>query len=221
MAANPPAGPQAIGLFDTTVVVEDVPQAAELNAGLLKIIAERRKQSPGVTMSNVGGWQSDRQMLQWGGEPANRLLQRILQAADRFTVDIASTGAPRFRWAAEMWANVSPRHASNQFHTHPGAFWSAVYYVDDGYGGSADRTLGGELILQDPRMPMIMMSMPTLRFRKPGSPPDEPELAMRPAAGRLVMFPAWLNHCVMQYRGSAERVSIAVNLSAIPLAVPG
>lgn len=212
--------PQATGLFDTTVVVDELPNAAELNEALLEIINKRRKQSRGVTLSNVGGWQSDRQMLQWGGEPAARLLGRIIQAADRFTVDVASTGAARFRWVGEMWANVSPQHSSNQYHTHPGAFWSAVYYVDDGYGGATGPDLGGELILQDPRMPMIMMNMPNLRFRKPGRPADEPELAMRPAAGRLVMFPAWLNHCVMQYRGTRERVSIAVNVSAVPLRVP-
>lgn len=29
-------------------------------------------------------------------------------------------------------ANVSPPGASNEYHCHPGAVWSAVYYVDDG-----------------------------------------------------------------------------------------
>ena len=209
--------PHALGLFDTTIVVDEMPQAAAFNAALLATIQERRRHSPGVSMSNVGGWQSDRQMLQWGGQPAARLLDRMVQAAERFTVDVAAQGKPRFRWAAEMWANVSGPDASNQYHAHPGAFWSAVYYVDDGYGGGDGKDMGGELVLQDPRMPMIMMTMPTLRFKRPDRPPDEPELAMRPAAGRLVMFPAWLNHCVMRYRGTAERVSIAANLSAVPL----
>jgi uncharacterized protein (TIGR02466 family) len=213
--ANQP--PHALGLFDTTIVIDEMPGAAAFNAALLALVRERRRQTPGVTMSNVGGWQSDRQMLQWGGELAGRLLGRMVAAADRFTVDVAAQGKPRFRWAAEMWANISGPDASNQYHAHPGAFWSAVYYVDDGYGGSADAAMGGELVLQDPRMPMIMMTMPTLRFKRPDRPPDEPELAMRPVAGRLVMFPAWLNHCVMRYRGSSERVSIAANLSAVPI----
>ena len=34
-----------------------------------------------------------------------------------------------------------------------------------------------------------------------------------PRAGRLVMFPAWLLHQVRPYRGNAQRVSIAFNLS--------
>jgi uncharacterized protein (TIGR02466 family) len=189
--ANQP--PHALGLFDTTIVVDEMPGAAAFNAALLAVIR------------------------QWGGELSGRLLGRMVAAAERFTVDVAAQGKPRFRWAAEMWANISGPDASNQYHAHPGAFWSAVYYIDDGYGGSADPALGGELVLQDPRMPMIMMTMPTLRFKRPDRPPDEPELAMRPVAGRLVMFPAWLNHCVMRYRGSSERVSIAANLSAVPI----
>ena len=32
----------------------------------------------------------------------------------------------------------------NEFHSHPGSFWSGVYYVDDG-GIAADPSLGGEL----------------------------------------------------------------------------
>jgi uncharacterized protein (TIGR02466 family) len=34
-----------------------------------------------------------------------------------------------------------------------------------------------------------------------------------PQTGRLVIFPAWLLHQVRPYRGSAERISIAFNLS--------
>jgi uncharacterized protein (TIGR02466 family) len=36
---------------------------------------------------------------------------------------------------------------------------------------------------------------------------------VRPKAGRLVMFPAWLLHQVRPYRGKAQRISIAFNLS--------
>ena len=36
---------------------------------------------------------------------------------------------------------------------------------------------------------------------------------VRPRTGRLVMFPAWLLHQVRPYRGTAQRISIAFNLS--------
>ena len=41
-----------------------------------------------------------------------------------------------------MWANINRKGEGNAFHSHPGAFWSGVYYVDDG-GIVADPSLGG------------------------------------------------------------------------------
>jgi len=36
---------------------------------------------------------------------------------------------------------------------------------------------------------------------------------VQPKAGRMVIFPAWLLHQVRPYRGNAERISIAFNLT--------
>lgn len=212
-------GPQAASLFDTPVIVDQMPDAAAVNAELKRLILDRQAAEPGMDISNVGGWHSDLEMLRWGGEAAHRLLERVIAAADHFTVDIKSTGEPRFRWFPEMWANVSPAGASNQAHTHPGAFWSAVYYVEDGYDGSADAALGGELVLIDPRMPTIRMNTPDLRFRRPGQKPDDHEKWFRPVSGLIVIFPAWLSHAVRPYMGQSNRISIAINLSAVPLSV--
>lgn len=223
MAASDPhsrgaaPGPQAGALFETPLIVDEMPGSAALNAELRSIILRRQQESEGVAISNVGGWHSDTNMLAFGGEAAQALNRRIVAAADRFTVDIRGGDAPRHRWASEMWANVSPPGASNRHHCHPGAYWSAVYYVDDGYAGSSDRELGGELVLFDPRMPTVRMAAPDLRFRRPGQKPDHDEVKLRPATGRIVMFPAWLSHAVLPYNGSATRISIAVNLTAVAL----
>jgi uncharacterized protein (TIGR02466 family) len=212
-------GPQAASLFDTPVIVDQMPDAGALNAELKRLIGEERARSEGLNISNVGGWHSNTEMLRWGSEPALRLVERIIAAADAFTVDIRAKDKPRYKWFPEMWANVSGPGSSNQYHTHAGAFWSAVYYVDDGYGGSSDATLGGELVLLDPRMPMIRMNTPDLRFRRPGQKHDDHEKYFRPASGLIVIFPAWLSHAVLPYRGTGTRISIAVNLSAVPLSI--
>lgn len=206
------------GIFDTPVIVDEVPDSGALNDALRTVILDRQRKSEGVSISNVGGWHSDTGMVDWGGEQARALCQRIVELADAYTIDLKAKDGPRHRWAAEMWANVSGSGASNRHHCHPGAYWSAVYYVDDGYAGSSDRSLGGELVLFDPRMPMVRMTAPDLRFRGPGDSPDHDEVFLRPAAGRIVMFPSWLNHAVLQYNGSGTRISIAVNLT--PVALP-
>lgn len=220
MAAPFQTGPQAASLFETPVIVDQLPDADELNRELKQAILARRDTDPGVQVSNVHGWHSDRAMLRWGGAAAGRLRDRIVADADRFTADVGSEGKPRYRWFPEMWANVSSQGAANQYHSHPGAFWSAVYYVEDGYAGDPDPKLGGELVLLDPRMPAVAMNAPDLRFRRPGETPQAREKWMRPESGRLVIFPSWLLHAVNPYRGNGLRISIAVNLSAVPLSVP-
>ena len=211
--------PQAASLFDTPVIVDQMPGAEALNEEFKRLILDRRSADSGIKLSNVGGWHSDTGMLRWGGGGALHLVKRVVAAADAFTVDIRASGKARFRWVPEMWANVSEGGASNQFHTHPGAYWSAVYYVDDGYGGSDDQGLGGELVLLDPRMPMIRMAAPDLRFRRPGQQPDDQEKWFRPKSGMIVIFPGWLSHSVRPYNGTGQRISIAINLSAA--ALPG
>ncbi len=212
---------QAASVFETPLIVDHVHGSAEINAALRSVIMKRMSEHDGIAISNIGGWHSDTHMLEWGGEAALILCEKIIAAADRFTIDIKAKGEPRYKWFPEMWANVSPPGASNRHHAHPGAFWSAVYYVDDGYGGSPDPALGGELVLFDPRMPMIRMNAPDLRFKRPGQPPDHDEAKMRPATGRIVIFPAWLNHAVLPYAGDGLRISVAVNLSAVPVRPSG
>ncbi len=206
---------QAIGLFETMIVVDELPNAIAVNAALKQAILDRRAASPGVTISNIGGWQSEHDLASWGGQALQYLLRHVIALADRHCIDIVSPGTPRHHWSTDMWANVSPPHASNQMHTHPGAYWSAVYYVDDGSAGAANPQ-GGELIIEDPRMPMILMTMPNLRFRKPDGTAHEPQLRLKPKSGRLVLFPAWLNHGVVPHGGPDDRISIAINLLAVP-----
>jgi hypothetical protein len=188
------------------------PEAPTLNAELRCTVLERSRSDGGVSKSNVLGWQSDLNLHLWGGDPVLRLCQFALQRAQAYTHDTVG-GVPRYKWMAQLWANLSPRGGSNQLHSHPGCYWAAVYYVDDGYGGSEDPALAGELVFLDPRYPMIQMVNPELRYRPPGATPDHPEIWLRPRTGMMVFFPAWLSHLVRPYSGSGTRISIALNLS--------
>ena len=115
-------------------------------------------------------------------------------------------------WRANMWANINRSGHGNLPHTHPGAFWSGVYYVDDG-GISADPSLGGALEFLDPRGAGPVMYAPHLGFAMKGGLSGGANEVLQPKAGRLVLFPSWLLHQVRHYRGTAERISIAFNLN--------
>jgi uncharacterized protein (TIGR02466 family) len=207
-------------MFETPLLVDTLPDFAAVNAELAAAIRSRRDQDPaGITRSNRQGWHSDLGIFQWGGAAIKTLGERIIANANANSVDIRQPAMARYRWLNHGWANILRRGASNQFHIHPGAFWSAVYFVDDGYGGSADSSLGGEIEIEDPRMPMVIMEEPDLRFRpRPDWQVPQHEIFLRPATGMLLMFPGWLRHGVRTYQGDNERISIAINLMVSPVA---
>ena len=203
-------GLQVVSLFATPIVLIDLPDAAALSADLRRTILEREKSHPGTEHSNLGGWQSEWDMDRWGGAPAIKLLAVARNSANKVTTN--RQGQPvSIAWKANMWANINRTGHGNEFHSHPGSFWSAVYYVDDG-GIDADPSLGGELEFMDPRGPGPAMYAPNLAFGSAGLSVGANEV-VRPRAGRMVMFPSWVLHQVRPYRGQAERISIALNLS--------
>jgi len=201
---------ETVTLFSTPVVLSDLPDAAALNADLRAAIVQRETTHPGTQHSNLGGWQSDWDMDRWGGAAAIKLLAIGRNIANRVTTDRQGNSVV-LTWKANMWANVNRSGHGNEFHSHPGSFWSGVYYVDDG-GIDADPSLGGELEFMDPRGPGPAMYAPHLAYGKLGLSVGANETVL-PKAGRLVMFPAWLLHQVRPYKGKAQRISIAFNLS--------
>jgi uncharacterized protein (TIGR02466 family) len=156
-------------------------------------------------------------MDRWGGAPAIRLLAHARNLANRMTTDQHGlTGKGPYpdhfavTWIGNMWANVNRSGDANEFHSHPGAYWSGVYYVDDA-GIAADPSLGGELEFLDPRGSVPLMNAPHLRIS--GSLSAGATERVTPEAGKMMIFPAWLMHQVRPYRGNAQRISIAFNLA--------
>jgi uncharacterized protein (TIGR02466 family) len=220
-AAHPAEPQQAAGvdtpqltllnLFPTPLVIATLPDAETLNAELKRIILARAAATESVQRSNQGGWQSSWDLHQWGGPPVQKVLTYVQAIADEVTVDRAGQRHP-LAWRINCWANVNRHGHGNQFHTHPGALWSATYYVDDG-GTGADPSLGGEFEIQDPRGVAPVMYAPYLTFPGPDGAALGEAQRLAPRAGMCVVFPSWLSHGVRPYRGTRERVSIAVNFS--------
>ena len=141
-------------------------------------------------------------------------------SGDRRTTGDKARTAPRNRqgqavqvtWQINCWANINRHGHGNEFHSHPGAFWSGSYYVTDG-GAADDPALGGEFEVQDPRGVAPAMYAPNLTFAGPAGPSLGASEVIRPRAGMIVLFPSWLQHAVRPYSGPGERISIAFNLS--------
>ena len=175
------------------------------------VILERESRNQGVQHSNLGGWQSSWDFEDWGGAAAKQLLDAARELATRLTSD-RSGNTVRISWKTNAWANVNRRGHGNEFHTHPGAYWSGTYYVDDG-GIGVDHALGGAFEIQDPRGVAPAMYAPLLGFAVPGGQSAGASELIFPQSGQFVLFPSWLQHGVRPYLGDRTRISVAFNFS--------
>ncbi len=207
-------------LFVTPLVRRPCPGAEALNHRLREIVLERERTSPAYIHSNVGGWQSERNLLEWPHPEMATLRQWVVEALKQVTGHTLGGLPLRIGGSLQImaWANVLRRGNYNRVQNHPGFSWSAVYYVC--LGGAPASEADGLIEFVDPRGGANMVATP-------GRPFDQ-KLRLRPRAGELILFPSWLLHYVNPYEGTDVRISIAFNISMqnlrveeVPAAAPG
>lgn len=203
---------QIRNLFPTPVATFLLPDRAGINAGLEARIFAREKEVASVHHSNWGGWQSPTDFPDWCGPEGEAVLAAAQQIATKLTADRAGRPVQGLSWRMNAWANVNRHGQGNEFHTHPGAYWSATYYVRDG-GIAQTPALGGAFEMQDPRGVGPAMLAPGLAFATQGGQSVGASELLQPRAGMLVLFPSWLSHGVRPYEGEDVRISIALNLT--------
>jgi uncharacterized protein (TIGR02466 family) len=204
-----PISPELSSAFGTPISIRTVDGASTLNAALERAILTRFQRGEANRISNVGGWQSLPDLLDWP-EPEIKLLA---QEADRSIQLISALPAllqhaashpSRVKYSAYGWANVNRRGDYNMLHVHPSNHWSVVYYVTTGTP-NPDTAMNGRIELRDPR--------PAASFaRIPGFTCGQPML-IRPQAGMMLVFPSWIEHCVHPFYGGGHRISIAINVA--------
>ena len=186
-------------LFPTVLLRRAMPDSKSKNRRLRKIILEREKSDPGVRQSNVGGWHSTADLWDWPNPEIRELCDWVKRAAEDMTATVVPV-QPGDEIRAEpyggAWANVLRDGGYNRVHNHPGAIWSAVYYVSSG-DPFPDPPGNGNFEFMDPR---------------PGNVHGGKEI-IPPEPGILMVFPAWLYHYVNPYHGEGERISVAFNLN--------
>ena len=182
--------------FATPIYVKDV-GTPEFNAQLEQNIINWSRQDKGVQKTNVNGWHSPTDMHL---KPEYKMLVDLLHQAQHFIYkDELLDNEP---FLGNMWANINPPGGYNRAHTHPNSLWSGVYYVKAPINS-------GHLKVEDPK-PSINISRPR---RKQGQLPKHlwNEVHFEPIAGRLIMFPSWLNHCVDTNQSNDIRISVSFN----------
>ncbi len=200
------------GLFPTPVVSIELIDRSRLVPELRHAILEHAQGRPGVQHSNEGGWQSDDDFAAWSGEAGRLLIEAATELVNKltFVATAADLRTGALAWRVNAWANLNRTGHANSRHAHGGAFWSAVFYVDDG-GIEGNEELGGAIEFADPRGHLPIAYAPGLKIALPGCLSAGLGERIYPRTGQLFAFPAWLQHGVTAYRGNGTRISVAMN----------
>ena len=182
--------------FPTPIYIANLNEPG-LNEQLERDITAWANKDKGLNRTNVDGWHSPTNMNEL---PEYKKLIDILYEAQRTIYEQEHLDSEPY--LGNMWANINPPGGLNRAHMHPNALWSGVYYVK----AHPD---SGHLKVDDPRA-AASMSRPR---QKSGPTPSRlwRETSFEPKAGRLIMFPAWLTHCVDPNKSNDNRISVSFN----------
>jgi len=199
--------PQIRSLFATPVSIHYLPVAQDVNAALRPLIVERA--APGARGQ---GWRSEPDFAQWSGDAAQTLFRVARDLADGLTAT-RTGGRVVLDWKIEACACLRQKGEYREAATRPGAVWSGVYYVDDGYAKSDDEGLGGECELGDPRGPLPAMVAPQFAYRIPGGLTAGASEIIRPQTGMIVLHPSWLVRAERRLESEHSRVTVEFDLT--------
>lgn len=190
-------------LFPVPFVTIRLQGADQLNSRLLKEIEKRRTEEPGLDRSNRYGWHSHLDFFERGEPAHSELASEIAAMVAAATQKLVPELPASAEIAHEGWVNVSPTHAMNAPHDHPGAFWSGTYYVHVPEADPADR-LSGAVEFIDPRGSIGSSGRVETSFTRG-------KFTARPVAGSCFLWPGFVRHWVHPNRSAEDRVSIAFN----------
>jgi|TARA_R110001592_G_scaffold144045_1_gene367045 uncharacterized protein (TIGR02466 family) len=182
-------------LFPTPIYSMDIGNV-NFNKYLEKHILKWKEEDKGMQRTNVNGWHSlDNMQTKKEYQPLIEDLykaQKIIYEKENYLSEPI---------LGSMWANINFSEGYNKPHMHPNSLWSGVYYVKTPNNC-------GDLKIEDPKSVSLMV-MPNRKEPLPSY--AEREINYKPVAGRLIMFPAYLNHCVEPNKSNDIRISISFN----------
>lgn len=185
--------------FATPVYQRVLPGTEAVNKGLRELILSRMPADWQPSRSVMGGWHSGLDFFNWGGQDVAQLTHWVQQGVGEMSRECLRGKLQGAEVTLFGWANVLFDGGFNKVHDHGEYTWSGVYYVDKGDAG--DDPNNGILEFIDPRSGVAEAMKKVVRIQ--------------PTAGGLVIFPGWLKHYVLPYRGSDPRISVAFNVKIL------
>lgn len=206
---NPPDDRGRDGIeswWPTPILIHRWPGHADVNQALEAAILDKMKNSPGKTRSNIGGWHSEEDLMNWPVPAVGQFKSWIGRAIRELHRLAAPDRVPPRRLHIAAWANVNRPGDSNNAHEHGNHSWSGAYYVATGAEGDKPPATG-YLEVYDPRAGAgrLNVGLTTMGSGR----------LIPPMPGLMVVFPAWLVHSVRPHSEPGNRISIAFNVAEI------
>ncbi len=198
-------GEPVVLAFPTPIFRHVWPRAetAAVNEGLKAAILARREQEGGTSLSNVGGWQSDPDFLDWPVPELESLRRWIDRGFGAIMGRELETTEFKSRYAVVGWANINEYGDYNRTHIHSNKHWSWLYYFDIGKSENSGGP-NGAIEFLDPRAPVGVFEFPGITATGTWT--------LLPESGLMLMFPSWLRHAVLPYYGESSRITVAFNI---------
>lgn len=187
--------------FGTPILQKNIPNTEDVNKRLEDIILKKEKKEKGEFKSNLGGWHSTPDFLAIE-DPAVQELNKWIRAAFNMTMK-EILGTEKFVANCQLsgWANVNRAGDTNKVHTHPNHHWSGCYYVTAPQGCKGQH---GAFMLVDPRPAAGIYQLPQKSLSQ--------DLFFTPKPGLILLFPSWIQHSALPFKGDGTRISVAFNI---------
>lgn len=187
--------------FSVPVLTADMTDSGPVNRALAGEIAARRAET-GREAPARGGWRSARDFWDWPGEAVatlRALVHRAVLMIAGLSAEEPDPAKVDVTYRTVAWAAVNGPGDYDGRQSHPRFDWALVYFVAAGTP-AAGRPLAGRLELFDPRRLADLSPLPGFGFGR--------SMLVEPAPGKLVLFPAWMEHCFHPWSGDGESVSV-------------
>ncbi len=169
----------------------------------------QNKDEKGMIRSNEGGWHSN-DIREEKHEEFIRLTKEINQYLQIYQIKVFRG----MRFEEEnirqefhnMWININEKYHYNEWHIHPGATLSGVYYIK--HDGSSEN---GNIMFKNPRGLYMALSHFPPGIVKYTNEVTSDIYNVNPQSNMLLIFPSWLEHKAEINFKDDTRISLSFN----------
>ena len=186
-----------INLFPSVIHQFDVNGFGEIQDELIDYAYNLRKEDEGVCISNYGGWQSTGFYVE---NEDDALHHFIINCLAGFPVIDES-----FNMKVDAWVNINKPGDYNIKHNHPGVDLAGVLWV------KCPKDCG-EIIFDPPTSFQSHNELNSYIDDFKNQNNLYHSYYFNPTEGRILVFPAHLNHRVQENKSNEDRISVSFNI---------